>query len=65
MLETLTPAIAVARHRRMHPALALLVVALGAAACSPTVRIVPPEEPIRIDLAVTIQQDVRVTVSQR
>ena len=43
--------------RRMHPALALLVVALGAAACSPTVRIVPPEEPIRIDLAVTIQQD--------
>lgn len=65
MLETLTPDIAVARRRRMRPALALLAVALGAAACSPTVRIIPPEEPIRIDLAVNIQQDVRITVSER
>lgn len=63
MLETHSPA--VVRRRRMGPALALLAVVLGTAACSPTVRIVPPKEPIRIDLAVTIQQDVRITVSER
>lgn len=59
------PAVAAVRNRRGRAVLALLLAVLGTGACSPTVRIVAPDEPIRIDLAVTVQQDVRITVSER
>lgn len=37
---------------------------LAAAACSPTVTIDPPKEPIRIQLDVKITQEVKVEVSR-
>lgn len=47
--------------RRARPLAAVLALVL-AAACSPTVRLETPKEPIRIDLTVKVEQDVRVTL---
>lgn len=43
-------------------AAALLAVALGA--CSPTVKVEAPDKPIRIDLNINIQQEVRIKVDR-
>lgn len=39
---------------------ALIVLGLAATACTPTVKIEAPDKPIRIDLNVKIDQEVRV-----
>ncbi|NCU21774.1 YnbE family lipoprotein [Candidatus Falkowbacteria bacterium] len=44
--------------------LAALAGAAGLGACQPTVRIEAPQEPIRIDLNVRIEQDVRIRLEQ-
>ena len=52
------------RNRRATRALAaaVLVVAFGLAACSPTVKLEAPDKPIVINLNVKIEQEVRVYV---
>ncbi|MEL6323293.1 MAG: YnbE family lipoprotein [Pseudomonadota bacterium] len=45
--------------RLVPPVLALMI-----AACSPTVQLVAPDEPIRIDLNVKIDQEVRLRLDQ-
>ena len=44
--------------------LLLLPTTLLAAACTPTIRVAPPEEPITINLNVRIQHDIRVRVEE-
>jgi hypothetical protein len=39
---------------------ALLAMGLALAACQPTVKVEAPDKPIRIDLNVKIEQDVRI-----
>ena len=41
-----------------------LALALSVAACTPTVRLAPPEEPITINLNVKVQHDIRVKVDK-
>ncbi|MEO3431812.1 YnbE family lipoprotein [Inquilinus sp. CAU 1745] len=43
---------------------ALLVLGGIAAACTPTVRVEPPDEPIEINLNVRIEQEVRVKIDR-
>ena len=45
-------------------AAAAAVVVLAVSACSPTVRVEAPEEPIEINLNVRIEQDVRIRVDR-
>ncbi len=49
-----------------HPFAPAVLTALAAmaAACSPTVKLVAPDEPIRIDLNVKIDQEVRVVLER-
>ena len=47
---------------RLPAALALVVVVLGA--CSPTVRVEAPEEPIEINVNLRIEQDVRIRIDR-
>ncbi|MEQ8967130.1 MAG: YnbE family lipoprotein [Azospirillaceae bacterium] len=42
----------------------LLAVAVFSAGCSPTVRVEAPKEPIRIELDVKIEQEVRVRIDR-
>ena len=44
--------------------LLLLPASMLVAACTPTVRVAPPEEPITINLNVRIQHDIRVRVEE-
>ena len=44
--------------------LLLLPTSMLVAACTPTVRVAPPEEPITINLNVRIQHDIRVRVEE-
>ncbi len=37
---------------------------LGATACTPTVRVEPPREPIQINMNVKIEQEVRIRVER-
>ena len=49
----------------MKPAIpALLALGVAAAACTPTVKIEAPDKPIRIDLNVKIDQEVRVRLDE-
>ncbi len=52
-------------ERRHLPLLALSALAAGLAACQPTVRVEAPREPIRIDLNVTLDAEVRVKLEQQ
>lgn len=48
-----------------HGLIVLAFLALGgAAACTPTVRVEPPDEPIEINLNVRIEQEVRVKIDR-
>lgn len=42
----------------------VLTVALLLAACQPTVRIVPPDKPIVINLNIKIEQEIRIKVDK-
>jgi hypothetical protein len=53
-----------ARRRAVLAALAVLAGAAAMAACSPTVRVEAPEDPIEINLNVRIEQEVRVRVQR-
>jgi hypothetical protein len=55
---------AVLRAALLRPAGLALLGAAALAACSPTVRVEAPKEPIRIDLNVRIEQEVRVRVDR-
>ena len=44
--------------------LAMLVLALGVAACTPTVRMEAPKEPITVNLNVKIQHEIYVKVDK-
>lgn len=46
------------------PFLAVISMAFMAAACTPTVKLAPPDEPIEINLNVKIDQEVRVKVDR-
>ncbi|MEM1035350.1 MAG: YnbE family lipoprotein [Pseudomonadota bacterium] len=49
----------------MKPAIpALLALGVAASACTPTVKIEAPDKPIRIDLNVKIDQEVRVRLDE-
>lgn len=48
----------------MKKTLALVSLTALSAACSPTVKLVAPDEPIRIDLNVKIDQEVRVVLER-
>lgn len=56
------------RLRLDRSLLVLVLLALGGlsglAACSPTVRVEAPDKPIRIDLNVKIEQDVRIRLEE-
>ncbi|MCA8909272.1 MAG: YnbE family lipoprotein [Rhodospirillaceae bacterium] len=52
------------RRRRTGGAAAALAVALLAGACSPTVRVEAPDEPIEINVNVRIEQDVRIRIDR-
>ncbi len=41
-----------------------LIIALGMAACQPTVKIEPPDKPIVINLNVKVEQEIRVKVER-
>ena len=43
---------------------AMLAVAIVVGACSPTVKVAPPEEPITINLNVKIEHEIRVKVDK-
>lgn len=43
---------------------ALVLMLAGFTACTPTVRVAPPEEPITINLNVRIEHDIRVRVEE-
>ncbi|HET8726051.1 MAG TPA: YnbE family lipoprotein [Alphaproteobacteria bacterium] len=45
-------------------ALIVGLAATGAVACSPTVRVEPPDRPIEINLNVRIEQEVRIRVDR-
>ena len=49
---------------RWQAAPILLVVLTGLGACSPTVRVEAPEDPIEINLNVRIEQEVRVRIDR-
>ncbi len=44
---------------------ALVIVTLSVAACQPTVRVEAPEEPITINLNITLDADVRVKLEEQ
>ncbi len=44
--------------------LAAAAVVLGAVACTPTVKVEPPKEPITINLNIKIEQEVRIRVEK-
>jgi len=44
--------------------LAVLFVSVGATACTPTVRVAAPEEPITINLNIKIEHEIRVKVEK-
>ena len=46
------------------PAVTVMIVVLAVSACSPTVRVEAPDEPIEINLNVRIEQDVRIRVDR-
>lgn len=46
-------------------ALPLLTVILATAACSPTVQVVAPKEPITINLNIKLDADVRLRVEEK
>ena len=56
--------------RRMAPwpapalPIAALLIAFGVAACSPTVRVEAPDEPIEINLNVRIEQEVLIRIER-
>lgn len=52
------------RRRRAGGVGAALAVVLIAGACSPTVRVEAPEEPIEINVNVRIEQDVRIRIDR-
>ncbi len=52
------------RSGSLRLAVASAVVAALAGACTPTVRVEAPKDPIRIDLNVNIQQDVRIRLEK-
>ena len=53
------------RQRPLWPAAAaVLLAASTVAACSPTVRVEAPEDPIEINLNVRIEQEVRIRVDR-
>ncbi len=60
----LTAGGATASARRRRPVLAGLAGAVVLAACSPTVRVEPPDRPIEINLNVRIEQEVRVRIER-
>ncbi len=45
-------------------ALTALILALGLGACTPTVKVAPPDKPIEINLNIKIEQEVRVKVEK-
>lgn len=45
-------------------ALAALLLAFGLAACTPTVKVAPPDKPIEINLNIKIEQEVRIKVEK-
>ncbi len=49
---------------RPNASLAVFALALGVAACSPTVKVEAPDKPIEINLNVRIEQEVRVRVER-
>ncbi|MBA4802723.1 MULTISPECIES: YnbE family lipoprotein [Euryhalocaulis] len=46
------------------PVLMAIAVAIGLGACTPTVQVAAPKEPIRIDLNVKIDQEIRVKLDK-
>ncbi len=55
------------RRLRFDPAAALIAggVLLGAAACTPTVQVAAPKEPITINLNLNIDADIRVRLEEQ
>lgn len=51
--------------RRHLPLLGFSAILAGLAACQPTVRVEAPKEPIRIDLNVTLDAEVRVKLERQ
>lgn len=51
--------------RGLHPALAGLLVCIGLAACTPTVQVEAPKEPITINLNVKLDAEVRVKIEEQ
>jgi len=49
----------------LHPALAGLLVSFGLAACTPTVQVEAPKEPITINLNVKLDAEVRVKIEEQ
>ncbi len=49
---------------RAAPFLGVVVLALAAAACEPTVKIEAPDKPIVINLNIKIEQEVRVKIDR-
>jgi len=44
--------------------LILLIAIAGLAACSPTIQVAPPKEPIEINLNVKIEHEIRIQVDK-
>ncbi len=51
-------------HRQTLGAGAAIALALGGAACAPTVKLAAPDKPITINLNVKIDQEVRVRLDK-
>ncbi len=49
---------------RVCEAMSIIVLAAIVAACTPTVKVAPPDEPIEINLNVKIEKDVRLRIDK-
>ncbi len=53
------------RHRLLPPVLAAVPLVLAFGACTPTVQLEAPKEPITVNLNIKLDADVRLKIEQR